>query len=163
MVFALASVAYADDATEFYSPTPEEVYSIEVTYEPSDGSIGDASADNYQVIKNTDGTVTLTATPKNGGKFTEWKIDGEYEVVDGSLDSPTITIRPKSDIKAEAVFVIDGTVAPTTPSGTTAPTTAPKPNNGSTSPKTGDPLFLIISLAALALGVGVFAVKKIKE
>ncbi len=164
MIFALSAVAFADeatDATEYVSPTPKEYFDIVVSYEPGDGSLGDAVADTYQIIRNSDGTVTLIATPKGEGKFDKWIIEGEYDVVEGDLTDPTITIRPKSDIKADAVFV--KATSDATEAVNPKPTTPAKPNNSSTSPKTGDPLFLIIALAALALGTGIFAVKKIKE
>ena len=161
MIFALSATVFAEDATEHMSPTVEEFYKIDVKPNPSDGHLGDATADNYTVIRNSDGTVTLTANPKGDGEFDKWIIDGEYEVIEGSLTDPTITIKPKSDIDAIASF--KDTTAPATEPASTAPTTSPKTDGGATSPKTGDPLFLIISLAALALGVGVFAVKKIKE
>ena len=45
----------------------------------------------------------------------------------------------------------------------TAPSATTPGNSDKTSPKTGDPTLLVIGLAALGLGVGAVAVKKIKE
>lgn len=157
MIFALSAVAFADETpTQYVSPVPEENLKIEVFWVPSDGSLGDAEADKYQVKKNNDETVTITANPKNKGEFIKWEIEGEYDLVEGSLTTPVMIIKPKTDIKATAYFKTPGGTEPTTVKPTE------KPSNP-VSPKTGDPLFLIIALAALALGTGIFAVKKIKE
>ena len=156
MIFALSAVAFAEEATEYKSPVPQDEFKIDVSWFPGDGSLGDAVADQYTVVKNTDGTVTITANPKANGEFTKWEIDGKYEVVSGDLTTPVITVRPASDLKIVAYFKAPGGTEPTTVKPTE------KPSNP-VSPKTGDPLFLIIALAALALGTGIFAVKKIKE
>ena len=81
------------------SPKPKEYYDITVSVQGS----GEAEADPYKVKKNTEGTTTLTATDKDGF-FTRWIISGEYTIIDGSLDSKTLVILPKSDIQAIASF-----------------------------------------------------------
>jgi len=153
MIFSLSVTVFAAD---YDSPQPKETYSIAVSYSPADGSLGVASSDKNQVtIDSEDGKVILTATVKDG-KFNRWDIKGEYEIVEGSLTSPKLVIIPKSDISANAIFEKDGKPAtPDSPSSSS--------DSGSTSPKTGDPLYLIIGFAVLALGVGAFAIKKIKE
>ena len=113
MIFALGVTVFADS-----SPVPKEQYSIVVTYSPSDGSLGDASADKNTVIidPSDDGLVTLTANVKDG-KFSKWDIKGEYDIVEGSLTTPKLVIRPHSDIIANAIFEKDGKPAtPDTPS-----------------------------------------------
>lgn len=152
MIFALGVTVFADS-----SPVPKEQYSIVVTYSPSDGSLGDASADKNTVIidPSDDGLVTLTANVKDG-KFSKWDIKGEYDIVEGNLTTPKLVIRPHSDIIANAIFEKDGKPAtPDTPSSSSG--------GSGTSPKTGDPLYMIIVFSILALGMGAFAVKKIKE
>ena len=152
MVFAMTVSASA-----LISPGAKDHFGITVGTSPSDGSLGSASTDkdSVQVTENEDGTVTLTAEEKGNGKFSHWEIEGDYDIVEGSLTSKTIVIRPKSDIHAVAVFEEDGKKA-------TADTTV-KPNNSNTSPKTGDPMFIVFGLAVLVLGAGALAVKKIKE
>ena len=54
-------------------------------------------------VVNADGTVTLTASSITN-EFTKWVISGEYEIVSGSLTDKVITIRPLSNINAEAEF-----------------------------------------------------------
>lgn len=118
---------------------------------------GKASVDPVKVKKNSDGTATFTAVDGND-TFVNWTLECKYDIVEGSLTSRTLTIRPYTDVHAIATFVGQGeTVAPTTAKPTTAP------SGGGTSPKTGDPLYIILGLAVLALGAGAFAVKKIKE
>ena len=153
LVFSLSVTAFAKD-----SPTGKKYYGISVSYSPSDGSLGTASADSDKVLitENDDGTVTLTANEKGNGVFSSWQITGDYDIVSGSLNSKTITIKPHSDISAVANFTKPGSSPdeqkPSTPG-----------NKGNTSPKTGDPLLYVIGMMILALGFGTLAVKKIKE
>ena len=59
----------------------------------------DASGDEY----------TFTAEPKDGYNFIGWEIDGNYEIIDGDLDSETITVQfldgtTLEDVSAEPIF-----------------------------------------------------------
>ena len=151
MIFALAATVAAKS-----SPVGKDFYDIGVSYKPADGSLGTASGDKDKVKisdPDEDGNVTLTAVKKGDGSFEKWIIDGDYDIVSGSLTDSVIVIKPKSDIKAVAQF------AGATPDQ--KPTE--KPNDSQTSPKTGDPMLIILGLAILALGAGACAVKKIKE
>lgn len=115
---------------------------------------GTADANPVKVAKGSDGTVTFTAVD---GKdtFTEWIFDGgEYEIIEGDLKSRKLVVKPFTDLYATAVF--GSSSAP-------ASSSASSGNTGSTSPKTGDPLFIVLGLAVLALGAGALAIKKIKE
>ena len=94
MVFAVAAVAFAEE-----SPSPDRYY--KVTTEVEGG--GSASASTNKILKNSDGTVTLVASD-DGGYFNRWLIKGSYEIVEGTLTDPIITIRPTSDIEAVANF-----------------------------------------------------------
>lgn len=147
MVFAFATAVTA--ATDD-SPTGKEYYKITVKTE-GDGS---ATSDKNRVeVENVDDIVTLRAVSE-GGTFINWVIDGDYDPITGDVNSDTFVIRAKSDITATAVFEGGATEV-------VKPTSAP--NTGNTSPKTGDPTFLVIALMLAALGMGAFAVKKIKE
>ena len=89
------------------SPGKPPVYTAEVS--SSDNSLG-------TVVKtiNSDGTITITASPISN-EFTKWVITGEYELISGSLTDKTIVIRLKSDVTAVAYFngkAVDG--SPTT-------------------------------------------------
>lgn len=114
---------------------------------------GTASADPVKVKKGSGDTVTLTAVD---GKdtFVDWTLECEYEIVSGDMKSRTLVIRPLTDVHAIAKFVGEGATEAVTPTT--------KPNESGTSPKTGDPTMMIIALVMLALGLGVFTVKKIK-
>lgn len=232
MVFALTMSVAAKD-----SPSAKGYYSITVSTEPADGSLGTADTDKAQVDKTATGSdaeVTLTAE-ETDGFFTLWIIEGDYEIVDGDLEYPELVIIPKSDIHAIASFSIEEEFLTMTAkakgdgTATVSPASVPKGSNqlvtftatdgkdtftewileckydivegslksrtlvirpytdvhgtavftsdgtssnvsgggsantGTTSPKTGDPLFIIIGLAVLALGAGALAVKRIKE
>ena len=153
MIFALTATFAAKS-----SPSGEDYYSIVVKYTPADGSLGTASGDKSSVKvsePDPDGNVTLTAVNKGQGAFIKWTIDGEYDLVSGKLTDAVIVIKPKSDITAVAEFEKPGATPDQKPTE--------KPNDSQTSPKTGDPMWIILGLAVLALGAGAVAVKKIKE
>ena len=113
---------------------------------------GTASVNPPKVKKGSGDTVTFTAVD---GKdtFVNWTLECEYDIVEGSLTSRTLVIRPYTDVHGIAKFV--GSTPDEKPTE--------KPNDSKTSPKTGDPLWIILGLAVLALGAGAIAVKKIKE
>lgn len=153
MIFALAATFAAKD-----SPVGKDYYSIDVGYSPADGSLGTASGDKSSVkisAPDEDGNVTLTAVSKDKGVFSKWNIKGDYEIVSGKLTDSVIVIKPKSDVEAIAEFTAPGSSPDQKPTE--------KPNDSKTSPKTGDPMWIILGLAVLALGAGAIAVKKIKE
>ena len=156
MIFALTVTVAAKD-----SPVGKDYYSITVAYNPSDGSFGTASGDKSSVqisAPDEDGNVTITAVTKDNGVFIKWMIEGEYDVVSGSLTDLVVVIKPKSDISAVAYFEKSGT----TPDSST-PKQSTGGNDSQSSPKTGDPMWIVLGLAVLALGAGALAVKKIKE
>lgn len=152
MIFALTATFAAAE-----SPVAKDLYAISVKYDPADGSLGTAGSDKNSVKVDSvgeDGEVKLTAVKQGKGEFVKWTIEGKYEIVSGSLTDSVIVIKPLSDIDATAIFTQPG--APT-------PTKEANPDNSKTSPKTGDPLLLVLGLAALGIGAGAVAVKKIKE
>ena len=155
MVFALTATVAAKD-----SPTGKDFYSITCGYSPADGSLGTASSDKNSVnigASGEGGQVTLTAVTKGNGVFSKWAIDGDYEIVSGSLTDAVIVVKPSSDISAIAEFTKSGA------SPDTSSSKASSGNGSKDSPKTGDPLWIVLGLAVLALGAGALAVKKIKE
>lgn len=156
MIFALTATVAAET---YPSPTPKDHYIIIVEYDPSDGSLGTADSDKKTVevdAAGEDGEVKLTAVEKGNGEFIKWTIEGDYEIVSGSLTDPVLVIKPKSDIHAIAYFTQPGATPDT-------PAKPSNPDNSKSSPKTGDPLWIVLGLSILALGAGAVAVKKIKE
>ena len=96
---------------------------------------------------NPDGTVTITATTEDGHTFTKWIIEGDYEIVSGSLTDKVIVIIPKSDIIATAYF--DGAVKPPV-----------KPWDKEESPETGNYVAIVAAVAVVALFGCAWSVKK---
>lgn len=135
------------DITAIASFSVEKDYLTIFVDNAGDGSV---SANPTKVKKGSGDTVTLTATEKDA-PFTGWSLACEYEIVEGSLTSKTLVIKPLTDVHATAYF---GQAVPSNTSGT---------NSGSTSPQTGDYTVAMIALILMAMGLGVFAVKKIKE
>ncbi|MBQ6153645.1 MAG: LPXTG cell wall anchor domain-containing protein [Ruminococcus sp.] len=110
---------------------------------------GTASADPGKVLKGSGDTSTLTAV-EQGGTFVKWELQCDYEIVEGSLTSKVLVIRPLTDVHAIAYFK-------------EANPDAGKKDDSSTSPKTGDMSMIFAAMMLLATGAAVFAVKKIKE
>ena len=137
----------------------------------------DIDGDGYFDIMNTDEgfiwikNVTYTAVP-DGADFVRWELDGDYELISGSLTDPVIVVRPKSiRLSGTAIFADSPALAhkpaekpEATPDQKPSPSGNGSSGSGSaTSPKTRDmlPLFAVITLSAVFAGC--FAVTKIKE
>jgi len=87
---------------------------------------------------NSGEVITLTATPKEGYKFSHWEFAfGEFDIIEGSTTTSTIVIKPKgdSDVRAYAHFIKEDE-EPSVPSSGTVP----QPDTGATSPTTGETL-----------------------
>lgn len=146
MCCAVVSVSANPSPT---APDPDNKIIIDAI--PVPGEAGNTTPDINNPGKveiNSGEVITLTATPSKGYKFSHWEfIFGEFEIVEGSLTTPTITIKPTgtSNIRAEAHFVKED-VTPTPPATKPVPTLPTDPN----SPPTGDNTALIINAAVIA-------------
>lgn len=145
------------NATAYFSEE-KDYLNVFVTVDPE--GYGEAHADPQKVKKNSDGTITLTASGTNGGTFNVWALTGDYEIVSGDLNSATLVIRPFTDVYATAYFTKPGET-PTQPKGEGDDET-PEKGGPKSSPKTGYPLFIVFGLLGLAMIGGVVATKKIK-
>lgn len=129
------------------SPTDAPVYSVEIiSY--------DTDQPNRTVRTVPVGeTIEIAAPISKDGDFTGFTVEGDYEIVSGSLNASPIVIRPLSDIIVIANY-----------SNATAPTT-PSDDNGNNSPQTGDgQMILIIAVAAAAAIIGIaLATKKLHD
>lgn len=65
---------------------------------------GYVKVNKYSVIKNSEELITYSAYPKNGFHFVGWILEGQYEIIKGSLMTPVIEIKVKSDIVGIATF-----------------------------------------------------------
>ena len=90
------------------SPIAISYYAMDVAI---DGH-GHAEVDKISIPTESDELVTFTALPGEEYHFVGWRIEGTYNIVEGNIYSPTIKLRPSSDIFAIAVFNDgDGTIA----------------------------------------------------
>lgn len=101
--------------------------------------------------------VTLTATPDKNNKFSKWVIDGDYEIVEGSLTDLTITIIPKSDLDVDADF-LDSSDQPIEEDPTKKPG-----NSSNVSPKTGVATGAIMITLLASGAVAITSRKKFSE
>ncbi len=131
MMFAIAIPMSAE-----ISPKPQPEVDTEVIPEAG-GAVTEKD--------NGDGTVTLTVNPTKGYDFIKWVITGEYELVSGKLTDTTITIRPTTDVKAQAQVKVQSSTTPTPP--------VVKP--GTSSPSTGvAPVMMAVAFVASMAGAG---------
>ena len=150
LMVVMMIVAIAVPAAAEISPKPEPEYNVDV-----DVSEGEGEANK---TPNDDGTVTLEAKPSDGSNFIKWELEGEYEIISGSLTSPVLVIKPLTDVKANAFFEKDGSVVTKPADTTTAPVQKPTP--GDKSPQTGTaPIFFAVAMLVAFVGA-TFAFKK---
>ncbi len=82
LMLAISVPVFAEDSPE----NPGEKFNVTV------------NGSHASYTKNEDGTITFTTDDESA--FKGWVIEGKYEIVSGSLDSPTLVVRPLSDLKA---------------------------------------------------------------
>lgn len=129
------------------SPTDAPIFNI-VYYSYEDGTQQQIAIDP---VENGE-TVQITANTSGDRAFTGFAIQGQYELVSGTLTDATIVIRPLSDL------VITANYENTTPS-TNTPV-----DNGSTSPQTGDSMLILFVALAVVFGAAgcVVATKRLR-
>ena len=140
----ISVVAFAEDTL---SPTAAPQYKVTA-------SSSNSNAGKVEKIENEDGTITLKVTVADSAKFAKWNITGEYEIVSGSLTDTEITIKPLSDVTADATFAEAGTT--TADSG--------KDNDSDKSPETGNaPVAATAVVLFTALGAAYVAKKQLSK
>ena len=114
MMFAIAVPMSAEISPK---PQPE----VETSVVPENGG-------EITQTPNDDGTITITVKPNSGYDFVKWELTGEYDILNGGDEyDKTITIRPKTDVKAQAVLKTQTTVKPTPKPDTQSPSTGVAP------------------------------------
>ena len=138
MAVLMLSVIFAAavSAEDNPSPEPTKYYVVEVTVNGN----GTATPDPGSVPSGD--TAKLVAKPDAGSEFTGWTIEGEYEIVEGDLNSLVLVIRPLGDVKVVANFKDTGTGK----------------DDGKKSPTTGYNTQAVIALMAVVLTVSAAAV-----
>lgn len=158
------------------SPTAPTQYKITVSYD------GNGEADKSTNVAQHGDVVVFEAVEKD--IFQGWSITGDYEIVEGSLDTPVIKIKAYSDIHAHALFLdtdeeptdseepTTDKEEPTTDKEeptTVGPTQAPAPTQGNTSttsPVTGTNGSVVVFVGVIALaaaGIAVVSAKRVKK
>lgn len=149
--FVLLCTFMATPALAAKSPEGELVYKIDVT----SFATGNATPGRYIVEGDT---VRLIAAEKSDYAFMGWHIEGEYEIVSGTLKSKVLVIRPLSDIKVEEMYNVKGSLGYVEPDDT--PDKEPtKPNESPEAPQTSDNT-LPFALMLVAVGVSAMLYSK---
>lgn len=144
LTFCVCAFATGDD---IQSPTDKPVYSVEVVSYETDPP----SRTSYTVSAGD--TLQISAPANAGDDFLGFTIQGDYEIVSGSLAGPELVIRPLSDVIVVANYRDSGNTptTPTNPSG-----------SGENSPQTDGTgmVYVVAVMAAVALvGITLTAVK----
>ena len=87
-------------AADYKSPADRDYNIITIVVDGDKG--GTVTADPVTVPKGE--TSKIIAKPDDGYEFSGWVIEGEYEIIEGDLNSPVIVIRPLTDVKVTAKF-----------------------------------------------------------
>lgn len=150
MIFSISLCAFAESVP---SPTAPVVYKVTVVQ--PDRELGAISR-----LNNDDGSVTVSVSPEQEATFIKWVLEGDPEIVSGSLTDTTITIKPvDQDVVVTAELKTD---EETTTEEITVPSDAPGDDNGSeTSPETGAPVAAVAVTLAAALGAAFVAKKQL--
>ena len=75
------------------------------------GVLGSVSKSTTYITPGSGGTVTFTASPDSGNGFNKWTFSGSYTITSGNANSTSITIKPTSNITAQANFYAGLTVS----------------------------------------------------
>lgn len=128
MLSALCVSVFAEK-DPFYSPTAPKEFRIDFI---------DYNGTSYDTVPVGE-TATYKANPNCPNEFEKFTIEGEYEIVEGSLDGPYIVVKPLSDLIITAHY--KGIPVTTSPVDTS--------NQG---PQTGfSPLWITIAFVALVV------------
>lgn len=111
--------------------------------------------------QNASGTeFTFTADNKDGYNFVGWEIEGNYEIVSGSLDSESVTVRFLDDVTLEEVSELAEPIFEAVDDD--VPSTTKDSGKEPGSPDTGDSM-AVAFLAVAALGGLVVSKKKLSK
>ncbi len=150
MIACLSLSAFAE-----VSPTAPVVYDVSVS-SYAGGNV------NTSYDEET-GVYTLVAAANDSNSFSKWEITGDYEIVEGTLESATLKIKCASDVEVSAVFVDEnGDVVVDdvqTPDDTVPSTTTPA-DDSSDAPQTGSNTLSYLALALCVACAVAFISKK---
>lgn len=103
-ILLLIFSAFSYNAFAEVSPVGDKKVKVEITnnIDEDDKTISyEVKGDNIEISVNEEYI-------KDGYKFVKWVIEGEYEIVSGSLTSKDLVIRPLGDVKLTQLFDIEG-------------------------------------------------------
>lgn len=96
-VLVIAAVACVP-AFAAKSPSGNKTFEVTVSSNRSDFD------SDFSYVKNGDNYELKAMEDTDRYTFAGWEIEGEYEIISGSLDSPDLVIRPIGDVKIKQVF-----------------------------------------------------------
>lgn len=152
-VLVVMIIAALSCTSVFAAVSPTGAPTLNVVVIPTTGGTGTYEI-TTEIEKGPNGGTLVNFVPKanDGYEFTEWKLVGDYKIVEGTLTTGKFTIEAFSDIEATPYYTKPG-------SSSTAGTV--QTNTSSTSPKTGTSPVLPIAIVAVAFSAaGAVVVKR---
>lgn len=154
-VLLLAFSSVSVFAAESPSASPE----IKVEVIPTEGGTGSYEFESDFGQGENGGTIVhFEPKPNDGYTFSHWELEGQYTIIEGSLNSGSFTIEAFSDIKATPYYTKNGSSGSSAGGSTNVPADT---NNSGTSPQTGDSNLLFVAGAVVVLSTfGALAVRR---
>lgn len=139
----------------FAAISPSGKPSLDVTIIPTEGGTGSYDITTEIEAGPNGGTIVeFTPKPNPGYTFEKWELEGEYDIVDGSLTTDKLKVEAYSDLVATPYYV--------SASGT--PGSSVDANTSQTSPQTGDNtnVMFAVAIVLVAMAGAVVVTRKIK-
>ncbi len=145
------TVVEGSTKTEIHIIDPhEDIYAVALFDNSTEVIVKHTKGGKVDYFWQKDGSLKLVATPDEGHTFTEWILDGKYEVVKGNKKNEIIILNPTSD-KLEVTALFDDE------------TKVIEPTKDDVSPDTGYTLLPAVLVAAVSMFGAAYCVKRSKE
>ncbi len=152
--FALTSFAAV-------SPTPDKYYTVDADV----AVVGSGTAVASPTVGKAGDVITLTAIPDEGYAFDHWKIDGMFQIVEGTIYDPVIKVvvvpdadnKTHGELDGEADIYGQAYFKPISSEVTTGEQQTAKPDVGPVAPQTGVMDTQAIAIIAFAV-IGLMSV-----
>ncbi len=145
------TVVEGSKKTEIHIIDPsEDIYAVAFFDNSTDIVVKKTKGGKVEYFWQKDGSLKIVATPDKGHEFTEWILDGKYEIIKGNKKNEIIILNPTSDI-LEVTGTFDNK------------TKVIEPTDDDVSPDTGYSVLPGVLLGAVSMFGAAYCVKRSKE